>query len=531
MLNTGEPEGLIGTVVVVGGGSAGWLTACRLAAQSISRGSKLNVSLVESANVPSVGVGEGTWPTMRNTLRKIGIDETTFIRSCDATLKQGARFVGWTDGSANDAYYHPLNPPAGTVDVDLSPYWLGLGMAGDKATGARSGADGTSFADWVDYQSALCDAGLAPKTITAPEYGGHANYAYHLDAGKFAVLLRDHAVGSLGVEHVIGDVVRANRSDNGDISNVELADGRILAGDLFIDCSGFSALLIGGVYDVPFHSCRDILFADRALAMQVPYRDEDDPIACHTVSTAQDAGWIWDIGLWTRRGVGHVYSSTYTSDNEAEAALRQYVGPAGDALPIRKIAFEPGHRERFWQNNCVAIGLSAGFLEPLEASALMLIETSLDALVDRLPQTRSAMDSIARQFNETFSHHWQRIIEFLKLHYVITQRRDTAFWRDNAAAASIPEGLQERLDLWKHHSPAPQDFAHAREVFSWPSYQYVLHGMRFGSNYRGKPATVEFATVAALVARNERIRVELLSKLPEHRDLLRAVRQHGLQRV
>ncbi|RXD06676.1 tryptophan 7-halogenase [Sphingomonas sp. UV9] len=526
MSKAGGEQGAVRTVVVVGGGSAGWLTACRLAAQSVRSGSDLSVLLVESATVPSVGVGEGTWPTMRNTLRKIGIDETTFIRSCDATLKQGARFAGWTDGSAGDAYYHPLNPPVGVGEIDVAPYWLGL-----PGSDAQIGAEGISFADWVDYQSTLCDAGLAPKTITAPEYGGHANYAYHLDAGKFATMLREHAVGSLGVEHVVGDVVRANLADNGDIRDVELVDGRTLAGDLFVDCSGFSALLIGGVYDVPFRSCRHILFADRALAMQVPYQGEDDPIACHTISTAQDAGWIWDIGLWTRRGVGHVYSSAYTSDDEAEAALRRYVGPVADALPVRRIAFEPGHRERFWQNNCVAIGLSAGFLEPLEASALMLIETSLDALVDRLPQTRSAMDAIARQFNETFAHHWQRIIEFLKLHYVITQRRDTAFWRDNAAAASIPEGLQERLDLWTHHSPAAQDFAHAREVFSWPSYQYVLHGMRFGGRYRGAPATAEGATVAALVARNDRVRAELVRKSPRHRDLLRAVREHGLQRV
>ncbi|RZT46158.1 glycine/D-amino acid oxidase-like deaminating enzyme [Sphingomonas sp. BK036] len=527
-------EEAIRTVIVVGGGSAGWLTACRLAARSVSSGSKVKVLLVESATVPSVGVGEGTWPTMRNTLRKIGIDETDFIRSCDAALKQGAQFVGWTDGSAGDAYYHPLNPPAGAGDIDLSPYWLHAsatetGMGTDAP--AQVGASRASFADWVDYQSALCDAGLAPKTITAPEYGGQANYAYHLDAGKFATLLCNHATTSLGVEHVVGDVVRANLKGNGDIRNVELADGRILAGDLFVDCSGFAALLIGGVYDVPFRSCRDILFADRALAMQVPYQGEDDPIACHTISTAQDAGWIWNIGLWTRRGVGHVYSSAHTSDDEAEAALRRYVGPASDALPVRRISFEAGHRERFWQNNCVAIGLSAGFLEPLEASALMLIETSLDSLVDRLPQTRSTMDAIARQFNATFSHHWQRIIEFLKLHYAITHRRDTAFWRDNAAPTSMPEGLRERLALWKHHAPAAQDFAHAREVFSWPSYQYVLHGMRFASSYRGEPATADGKLVDSLVARNARVRAELVRKMPRHRDLLRAVREHGLQRV
>ncbi|MGA1798983.1 tryptophan halogenase family protein [Sphingomonas sp. 4RDLI-65] len=520
MSNAEGTQGAVQSVVVVGGGSAGWLSACRLAARSRQTGSGVSVTLVESATVPSVGVGEGTWPTMRNTLRKIGISETTFIRSCDAALKQGARFVGWTDGSADDAYYHPLNPPVGMGDIDLAPYWLG-----------QSDADGASFADWVDYQAALCDAGLAPKAITAPEYGGQANYAYHLDAGKFATLLRDHAIANLGVAHIVGDVVRTNQADNGDIRTLDLADGRVLQGDLFVDCSGFAALLIGGVYKIPFRSCRDVLFADRALAMQVPYASEDDPIACHTISTAQDAGWIWDIGLWTRRGVGHVYSSAHTSDDAAEAALRRYVGPAGDALPVRRIAFDPGHRETFWQNNCVAIGLSAGFLEPLEASALMLIETSLDALVDRLPQTRATMDSVAQQFNVTFRHHWLRIIEFLKLHYVITQRRDTDFWRDHVAAASIPEGLRERLDLWTHHSPAPQDFAHAREVFSWPSYQYVLHGMRFGSRYRGQANTAEGASVAALVNRNDRIRADLVNKLPRHRDLLRAVREHGLQLV
>jgi glycine/D-amino acid oxidase-like deaminating enzyme len=521
-------------VVVVGGGSAGWLSACRLAARSVGSGSNVKIVLVESATVPSVGVGEGTWPTMRNTLRKIGIDETIFIRSCDAALKQGAQFVGWTDGSADDAYYHPLNPPAGAGEIDLAPYWLGVPEAGagtGTVTGTGTGTDRASFADWVDYQSALCDAGLAPKTITAPEYAGQANYAYHLDAGKFATLLSSHATASLGVEHVVGDVVRANQADNGDILNVQLADGRTLAGDLFVDCTGFAARMIGGVYHVPFRSCRDILFADRALAMQVPYQGEDDPIACHTISTAQDAGWIWDIGLWTRRGVGHVYSSAYISDDEAEAALRRYVGPASRSLPVRRIAFEAGHRERFWQNNCVAIGLSAGFLEPLEASALMLIETSLDALVDRLPQSRSTMDAVARQFNETFSHHWQRIIEFLKLHYVITKRRDTAFWRDNAAASSMPDGLKERLELWAHNSPAAQDFTHAREVFSWPSYQYVLHGMRFGSSYRGERASTDGKLVDSLVARNARVRSELVSRMPRHRDLLRAVREHGLQRV
>ena len=510
-------------VVVVGGGSAGWLAAARIAARNSGPGHEpVSVTLVESSTIPPIGVGEGTWPTMRNTLAKIGITETEFIQSCDAALKQGARFVGWVDGSADDGYYHPLNPPVGATELNLSPHWESLSTTPERE----------SFADCVDFQAALCTAGLAPKEITHAEFRGVANYAYHLDAGKFATLLREHAVKRLGVRHVIGDVVRVHQADNGDIETLELADGQVLAGDLFVDCSGFAAILIDGVYKVPFRRCGDTLFADRAMAMQVPYPDPEAPITCHTVSTAQDAGWIWDIGLWTRRGVGYVYSNSHTSDDEAEATLRRYIGPAANPLSARKIVIQSGHRQWFWQNNCVAVGLSAGFLEPLEASALLLIEVSMDNIADRLPRTRGAMDVIARQFNQTFQHHWTRIIEFLKLHYVLTKRTDTAFWRDNVAPASIPESLQERLELWRVHPPGPQDFSHAREVFSWPSYQYILHGMHFRTRYAELAHVArETADARRLLARAAQQRKEALQKMPPHRELLKKIRTYGLQAI
>jgi tryptophan halogenase len=466
---------------------------------------------------------------MRNTLAKIGIAETDFIQTCDSAFKQGARFVGWVDGSMADAYYHPLNPPVGATEMNLSPHWEALNTTLGPTPSETH--ERRSFADCVDFQEALCTAGLAPKAITNPEYRGVANYAYHLDAGKFATLLREHAVNRLGVRHVIGDVVRVRQADNGDVESLELADGQVLKGDLFVDCSGFAALLIGGVYKVPFRRCGDVLFIDRALAMQVPYPDPEAPITCHTVSTAQNAGWIWDIGLWTRRGIGYVYSSAHTNDDEAEATLRRYIGPAADQLSPRKIAIQSGHREWFWQNNCVAVGLSAGFLEPLEASALLLIEASMDNIADRLPSTRGAMDVVARQFNQTFQHHWNRIIEFLKLHYVLTQRTET-FWRDNVAPASIPISLQERLDLWRVNPPGPQDFSHAREVFSWPSYQYILHGMRYRTRYADlPPVAAEAAGAKRLMARAAQMREEALKQLPPHRELLKKIRAYGLQPV
>jgi tryptophan 7-halogenase len=512
-------ERLVRTVVVVGGGSAGWITAARLAARCT--GSDVRIVLVESSAIGIIGVGEGTWPTMRNTLRKIGIRETDFLRGCDAAFKQGAKFIRWTDGTDADGYYHPLNPPQGAPAINLSAHWQRL----HTTSGAR-------FADCVDFQSALCEAGLAPKSITTPEYAAVANYAYHLDAGKFATLLREDAVGRLGVRHVIDEVIDVVRSPDGDIQSLTLQRSGTLAGDFFVDCTGFASLLIGRTYGVAFRDCSDVLFADHALAMQVPYENENSPVACHTISTATHAGWIWDIGLPTRRGTGHVYSSRHTSHDEAEATLRRYVGPAAARLNARQIKIRSGHREKFWVRNCVAIGLSAGFLEPLESSALILIEHSVDFIADRLPDHRSVMDPLAAQFNTAFTHHWERIIEFLKLHYTLTKRTDTAFWRDNRDPATLPDGLKARLELWRHLPPGPQDFPHQPEVFSWPSYQYILHGMHFASDYRHLPQlSSDDAAAQRAFDAAEQAKAQALTRLPKHRDILNKVRTYGLQSI
>ncbi len=508
-------------VIIVGGGSAGWICAARIAAQNATASPDgLKVILVESSNVPTIGVGEGTWPTMRATLRKIGLSETDFLVRCDAAFKQGGKFVGWTDGSPTDAYYHPLNPPQGAPQINLSGHWAQL-----------HGEGGTDFADAVDFQAALCEAGLAPKSITTPEYVAIANYAYHLDAGKFSEMLREFSVSRLGVQHVIGDVVDVIRADNGDISAINLKDQQEIAGDFFVDCTGFSALLIGGALGVPFRDCSDILFADRALAMQIPYPRPDADIACHTIATAQDSGWTWDIGLQSRRGVGYVYSSRHTSDDDAELALRRYVGPGAAGLEARRIKIRAGHRETFWRNNCVAIGLSAGFLEPLEASALMLIENATDFIAERMPANRAVMDVMAAQFNRAFTHHWSRIIEFLKLHYVLTKRTDTPFWRDNCDPGSIPDDLKECLKVWRFQQPGPQDFAHQPEVFSWPSYQYVLHGMQFETEYSRSPLMRDADAARRWFAVAADLRRKTLSELPRHRDLLNRIREFGLQPV
>ena len=510
----------IQSVVIVGGGTAGWLTAGIIAArhQARMKSGGFSVTLVESPDIKIIGVGEGTWPTMRSSLEKMGVSETDFFRKCDAAFKQGGKFAGWTTGTADDAYYHPLMLPQGFSQLNLVPHWV------------RDGG-GRSFCDYVTPQGHLCDAGLAPKLITSAEYRGLANYAYHLDAGKFAPFLARHCAENLGVRHVLADVVQVNQSESGDIESVLTPQAGEIAGDLFIDCSGFSALLIGKTLGVGFKNCGDVLFCDTALAVQVPYDRPDAPIASQTNSTAQEAGWIWDICLPTRRGIGYVYSSRHCSEEAARETLRRYLGPNGD-IQARKIPIRSGHREIFWKNNCIAVGLAGGFLEPLESSAIVLAELSAKFLAEQMPANREVMDIIARRFNDVTLYRWGRIIDFLKLHYVLTRRTDTAFWRDNADPVTVPERLKELLKLWKYQSPWFFDeFDRLEEVFPAASYQYVLYGMGYATEVIPED-TLDTASLASrLRQENERQNLDLRARLPKNRDLLNKIHEYGLQPV
>jgi tryptophan halogenase len=507
-------------IVIVGGGTAGWLTAGVIAAKHKSRmAGGFTVTLIESPDTPIIGVGEGTWPTLRTTLAGMGVSETDFFRECDASFKQGARFQRWTTGAPDDAYYHPLMLPQGFAKVNLVPHWI-------------ADEQGSSFCDAVCSQGRICDEGLAPKTIATPEYEALANYAYHLDAGKFATFLQKHCCEKLGVRHVLAHVSEVVLTEDGDIGSVMTDRAGEIPGDLFVDCTGFAALLIGKAMGVPFKSCSDVLFCDTALAIQVPYDDPADPIASHTISTAQSAGWIWDIGLPTRRGTGHVYSSRHISDDEAESELRAYIGERGRDLPVRKLAIRSGHRETFWKRNCVAVGLAAGFLEPLEASAIVLIELSAKLIAEQLPARREVMDVIADRFNATTHYRWGRIIDFLKLHYVLTKRTDTAFWRDNVRPETIPERLRGLLGLWKFHAPWVHDeFDRIDEVFPAASYQYVLYGMGFRTEVE-HDALVADASFADRARRENANQSERLwASLPRHRDLINKIAKQGMSAI
>ncbi|MXO59472.1 FAD-dependent oxidoreductase [Altererythrobacter salegens] len=468
----------IGRVVIVGGGTAGWLSACVLAA----RLPDLSITLVEAPDIPTIGVGEGTWPTMRSTLASIGITEAEFLAECDASFKQGSRFDGWVTGEPRDSYLHPFNLPAdGPMDALLAAW--------------RSAAPDLPFAAAMTAQAQLCSRDLAPRQRFMPDYAGAANYAYHLDAGKFAALLARHATTRLGVTRIAAHVTGLERIDNRDIAAVRTQEGERIAGELFLDCTGHAALLIGGELGVGWIERSDVSFNDRALALQVP-TEPGCAIASQTVGTAHEAGWIWDIALPHRRGIGCVYSSRFMDDTRADEVLRKYVArhlPEANltALAPRKLAFATGHRAEFWHRNCISIGLSAGFIEPLEASAIVLIELSLRALAENFPASRGAMDIHMKRFNELFRYRWDRIVEFLKLHYVLSQRSEP-YWVAQRDPATIPPRLAEQIQLWRDQPPSNWDFPQVDEIFSAASQQYVLYGMGFAppANCAASPAAL-----------------------------------------
>ena len=500
-------------VLIVGGGTAGWLTACFLAKTlGTARPGGVRITLVESPQIGIIGVGEGTFPSIRGTLSAIGIDEARFVRECHATFKQGVKFANWVRPAGSfgsDHYFHPFSHPSQRQgSAELLPYWL-RGLAGE----------GVPFAQAATMQKRVADASRAPKRTSDGDYLGPMNYAYHFDAGRFAKLLAEHGV-TLGVQHVLGNVGQVELDDDGAIARVHTAEHGALEADLYIDCTGFRASLIGQALGSPLRKLDDVLFVDRALAMQVPYPAADTPIPSYTISTAHEAGWTWDIGLQERRGIGYVYSSRHTSDERAEEVLRAYVGPAAAGLTPRKLELQLGYREVQWVKNCVAVGLSGGFLEPLESSGIGLIETAA-YLIGFLFPFNGQTEPVARTFNDLMRQRYERVVDFIKLHYCLTQRTDSAFWRENADPASIPASLQAKLAMWQGRPPHRLDFVTDLEMYPPSSWQYVLYGMEFHSTLHAGATNAaldgqardEFKTIAMLAER-------ALADLPPHRDLV-----------
>lgn len=507
----------IRSVLIVGGGTAGWLTATFLArALGTASAQGVRITLVESSEIGIIGVGEGTFPSLKGTLAAIGIDEARFLRESTATFKQGIKFAHWVRAPGSpggpDHYFHPFSLPSlRPGGPELLPYWL-LGAAGP----------GAAFAQAATLQKSVADASHGPKRPTDADFQGPLNYAYHFDAARFAALLCEYGK-SLGVDHQLANVERIELDAGGAVAAVVTRERGPMKADLYVDCTGFRAALIGGALGSAFRNVNDILFVDRAVAVQVPYERSDAPIASYTISTAQEAGWTWDIGLHRRRGVGYVYSSRYTDEARAEQVLRSYIGPACAGLTPRFLKLNVGYRPVQWVRNCVAVGLSAGFLEPLESSGIGLIETAAYLIAYLFPFDGN-LEPVAKQFNQLMRARFERIVDFIKMHYCLTQRGDAPFWVDNTDPATVPDTLREKLAMWRCRPPHRLDFIADLEMYQPASWQFVLYGMEYGTDLepvracypRFEDARREFAMIRQVSER-------AVADLPPHRALVEHV--------
>ncbi len=503
-------------ILIVGGGTAGWLTAAFLA-RTLGTASRegVRITLVESSEIGIIGVGEGTFPSIKGTLAAIGIDEARFLRESTATFKQGVKFVDWVrprGAPGHDHYFHPFSAPSQRPGgPELLPYWL-LGAAGN----------GNAFAEAATMQKRIADASRGPKRMGDADFLGPMNYAYHFDAGRFAALLSEQAK-SLGVGHVIATVERVELDASGAIGSVVTREAGTIKADLYVDCTGFRGALIGGALGSPFRNLNDVLFVNRAVAVQVPYERADTPIPSYTISTAHEAGWTWDIGLHQRRGVGYVYSSRHTDDARAEQLLRTYIGPACDGLNPRLLKLNVGYREVQWVKNCVSVGLAAGFLEPLESSGIGLIETAA-YLIGYLFPANGDTAPAAKVFNEFMKARYERIVDFIKMHYCLTQRTDSPFWIDNADPLTMPESLKEKLAMWRCRPPHRLDFITDLEMYPPSSWQYVLYGMEFATDlHPSRAAYPRFDEAQAEFRMIQQVSQRALADLPPHRALVEQI--------
>lgn len=436
-------------IVIVGGGTAGWMTA---AALSHLLPERCSIELVESEQIGTVGVGEATIPHIRQFNALLGIDEGEFIEATQATYKLAIKFEGW--GAKQNSYLHPFSAFGFELNgIDFHHYWL-------KAKSLLSGASLDSFS--IASQAAL-DGKFAPAT---PDHEPGFGYAFHLDASLYAKYLRRYAQ-QRGVRRIEGKVqsVRCHR-ETGEIESVSLVSGQQVSGQLFIDCSGFRALLIGEALGVGYNDWRHWLTCDRAVAMASPAMPEPPS---YTNVTATETGWQWRIPLQHRTGNGQVYSSEYLSDEAAAEQLRVAIGapPLTDPNFIR---FTPGYRHKSWEKNCIALGLSSGFLEPLESTSIYLIHRAILKLVEYFP-TRGCPGKGPAAFNRWMSMEYQRVRDFLILHYHLNAREEP-FWRAQREL-QIPSELEEKIALF-NESGRLEHYRYG--LFAEPSWLAVFLG-------------------------------------------------------
>lgn len=439
---------------IVGGGTAGWIAAAIMAKHF--EGKLFEVELVESDDIGTIGVGESTIPPFLELIAKLGINEQEFIREVQASFKLGIEFRDWR--VKGESYFHPFG--AIGQQIELSEFyqcWL-KAVRGGYPHGLQEFAPASVMAREGRF--------MLPFKARHTPVGG-ATYALHVDAKRVAQYLRTFAEAR-GVKRTEGIVTDVRLDDRGFVDTLVLNDGRTIQADFFIDCSGFRALLIGKALGVGYRDWRQWLFCDRAVAAQT---ENVGPPRPYTVAHAQDAGWRWRIPLQHRSGNGHVFSSDHMSDEEATRLLLDQVEGKVVAGPMI-VPFQTGVRERIWDRNVLSVGLSSGFIEPLESTAIHLIYRAIDYFFRFLPD-RHCDPRLAGEYNRRMTADYEEIRDFIVLHYCTTARDDTPFWR-RCRDMQLPDSLAERIDLFRANGTLREGLD---ELFRSASWFSVLEGM------------------------------------------------------
>ena len=481
----------IDRIVVVGGGSAGWMVAAALVSGLKGRAA---VELVESEDIGIIGVGEATFPSIRNYNQLIGIDEGEFLRATNGTYKLGIRFCDWL--TVGQDYFHTFGHFGN--------------LFGSQTLWAQHRRMG--LADPLGLQCVPTVMAMQGR-FALPTKEAEFNYAYHFDAVQYAAFLRKLAM-QRGARHTQGRIIDVARRADGGVAAVQLDDGRRIEGDLFVDCSGFRSLLLGGALQEPFVDFSHWLPVDGAWAC--PTERVGDELAPYTRATALEGGWAWRIPLQNRTGHGHVFASRFIDPERAREQLMARLDGRPLAEP-RLLRFTTGHRQRFWVDNVVGIGLSSGFLEPLESTSIYLIQDGIGRLMTMLTAGRPLDENDRALFNDGTVRRFNRIRDFIILHYCLTRRRDSELWR-HVSTMELPETLAFRMELWRRYGVL---HAYDEEGFDATSWLAIHAGMEHWPE-RQDPVVGEIPperAQSALQARRNAIQASV-GRMPQHHHTL-----------
>ena len=465
----------INELTIVGGGTAGWLTATYLATfLNLLNDNKdpVKITLIESPNIPTVGVGESTLPSMPRLLQVLGINEAEFFRRTNATFKCAGRFVNWNvdkDGK----------PVTFITPFDVGDEIMGIPPAYYfNQFGSVTGSD--SLVDNIMPNEHVINNFKSPREDGMEQYDGVINYSYHLDAGAFGKFLQEIAI-ERGVNHIRDDVVNVNLDDKGYVASLDLKEGGKFPIKFVIDCSGFKGLIIREALGEPFMDYKKYFLCDRALPVMTTHKNENK-IMPATTAIGQDAGWIWNVPLYNRMGNGYVFSSQFISDDEAMDTVMKSLGNPEPLNSPRVLSFDVGATERAWVKNCLAIGLSGSFVEPLEATAIGMVDKVARWFSSYYPGEDND-PSLAKQLNKLVRKMHEETRDFIFMHYYLSNREDTPFWLAVKNEVEMPETLKERLDLWRHVMPTP-DTTLGNVMFGWENYLFALSGKGYFSDVK-----------------------------------------------